>query len=475
MGDPRSSDEARSSKNSERNGKDSHSRSSEKKKASSDKIRNKSPTAVARNQSALEYVINGSPAQQPGQDPQALRLDAPSTSRRSVDRTDAENPAGKVEKHRRRASKRSRSKSRRRSKDRHGKKSRRSSSSSSWSASSGVDSSSPRRGVTSTDFREFTAMIGNVLQQTAKGSNPEVKAHTPGAKSVQSIYTKVTTARASGPSPVADQGNPGTGQYTITELETVAFNSNGFEGGLSEAILPDSIENLIENDEYVDLHDLLYPNVKSFNMTVGGDNETPNLALKSSKRRKLTELEWCNAFDTFAIAYHKYYPSAFPGVLLYGKFIKRMMLKNRINWHYYDEVFRKERKARRMPWTVSRQDLFNNLLLEQPEAGPSGNGSFQKNRSFRDGKSQFNGRDSVQPGYCFAYNQTDGRCTKRDCTYKHRCEKCNERHPTYNHDRTTRRRSEDRRSDARRPNDRRRKRRSPPHPRQGGQVKAITN
>ena len=316
MGDPRSNEEARPSKTSDRNGKDAQSRPSEKKKGSSDKSRNRSPSADARNQSALDYVINGSPVQHSGQEPQALRLDAPSTSRRSEGRSDTENPDYKVEKHRGRSSKRPRSKSRQRSKDRHNKKSRRSYSSSSGSASSGDESSSPRRGITSADFREFTTMIGNVLQQTAKNPTQEGQARSQASNTVQSIYTKVTTARASGPSLVTDQENSGTGQYTITELETVSFKSNGFEGGLCEAILPDSIENLIGNDEYVDLHDLLYPNVKKFNMTVGGDNETPNLALKSSKRRKLTELEWCNAFDTYTIAYHKYYPSAFPGVLL---------------------------------------------------------------------------------------------------------------------------------------------------------------
>ena len=211
-------------------------------------------------------------------------------------------------------------------------------------------------------------------------------------------------------------------------------------GTLTPEILPEKLNQKIWNDQYVDFFDVLYPDHENYGISLRSREyrADPSVNVVTKKRRPLTELEWCRAFDQFMLTYLSKFPSSSKDLILYGTFIKDLMVM-KANWNFYDCAFRKGREAFKYSWCLLRQDLHFKAtnpsypLFNDPRTPPAPRGSFQQSYggNHASGPKQPYG---VPPGYCFAFNTSGKRCSNgSECSYKHQCPKCQGNHPGYLH------------------------------------------
>ena len=150
--------------------------------------------------------------------------------------------------------------------------------------------------------------------------------------------------------------------------------------------------------KYIELHDLLYPNVKpSYGMSMRDQNNQHQIMLTPKNRRLLSEVEWGMAFDIFIAVYTQKFPQQLSALLTYSAHIKDLM-KFKTNWRYYDEEYRRSREFNPHSWLVMRQDL--ELRAFRTEYNPNGY-SYAASRV----KSSEEIFMTIPKGYCFAYHR----------------------------------------------------------------------
>ena len=134
------------------------------------------------------------------------------------------------------------------------------------------------------------------------------------------------------------------------------------------------------------------------------------------KTENLAEAEWGSAWDDFTAIYTQKYPEQLNDLITYGKTVKEFMRLGQ-NWQYYDSNFRIDREYTKCSWAALRVDL-------QINASKSNFRSQSTNKSYQ--------QNSKTPtGYCFDYHNISQRCTFQNCTYKHTCPTCDQRHPMF--------------------------------------------
>ena len=174
--------------------------------------------------------------------------------------------------------------------------------------------------------------------------------------------------------------------------------------------------------KYIELHDLLYPNIKpSYGMSMRDQDSQHQILLTPKNRRLLSEVEWGMAFDIFIAVYTQKFPQQLSALLTYSAHVKDLM-KFKTNWRYYDEEYRRSREFNPHSWLVVRQDLeLRAFRTNYHPDGYSYTASYEKSSVGR----------SIPKGYCFAYHKRGQRCLSKDCKYKHQCPKCHDNHPLY--------------------------------------------
>ena len=246
------------------------------------------------------------------------------------------------------------------------------------------------------------------------------------------------------PPPPAPVPSTSRAAYGSSEYEPVfvpSHTDSAFSSGtLTPEILPEKLNQKIWNDQYVDFFDVLFPDHENYGISLRSREyrADPSVNVVTKKRRPLTELEWCRAFDQFMLTYLSKFPSSSKDLILYGTFIKDLMVM-KANWNFYDCAFRKGREAFKYSWCLLRQDLHFKAtnpsypLFNDPRTPPAPRGSFQQSYggNHASGPKQPYG---VPPGYCFAFNTSGKRCSNgSECSYKHQCPKCQGNHPGYLH------------------------------------------
>ena len=189
---------------------------------------------------------------------------------------------------------------------------------------------------------------------------------------------------------------------------------------------PLELQTKIINDEFVDFHDILFPDSASKFILSFQPNNSPML-IKDSKRRDLSENQWNKAFAEFSAIYAKAHPSAVSDLFTYQKRILYLM-ERKANWHYFDVQFRKDKQIAKSSWTDPRSDLYLDCLLQT--SSPSVAHSIPRSLNPSDSP-----RPKIPYGFCFSYNSPNVRCHSIPCNFKHVCPTCSQKHPLYLHDR----------------------------------------
>ena len=183
--------------------------------------------------------------------------------------------------------------------------------------------------------------------------------------------------------------------------------------------IPERVKEKIWQNKYIELADLLPSDRQSYTLQIYNDSDTPSLNFEPKKRRRLTEAEWIRAFDIYIAIYIDKYPDAANALLTYTHNVQNIMAAGG-DWQHYDSKFRQEREFSLVSWYTVRPDLEIQ--------------AFRPNRTFREKfPPKFNGQSQqrLPRGYCYDYHSRGTRCTRRSCSYKHTCPKCDQPHPVY--------------------------------------------
>ena len=154
------------------------------------------------------------------------------------------------------------------------------------------------------------------------------------------------------------------------------------------------------------------------------DDGNPNLRLLRHPRRPLTEKQWASAFDEFLAIHCLKFPNDLIPLLSYGKYIKTLM-QTGYNWSLYDREFRRIREESLCEWDHIHLDLQLIATKTPMKSEPS---AYDSRSSLRPSFSTSNINRSPT---CFLYNSEGKRCFRSNCSYRHACSSCSNRHPVY--------------------------------------------
>ena len=205
---------------------------------------------------------------------------------------------------------------------------------------------------------------------------------------------------------------------------------------VSEKLLRD-----IWNDKYVDFYDLLDKDLPAFTATLDPRKGKAGLTFEPAEKQKISYLEWIQAFGIFKACYlRKFEGDAYSkkelaqvaqDLIAYELSIHNLKDLN-LDWYFYDQKFRKERKAARYSFSYPRPDLWaqasaRSLKLQERRQDQAGTSQHLGSQKFRPSS-------EVPPGYCFSFHEKGKRCNPLyKCTFKHWCYICNSSkpHPAY--------------------------------------------
>ena len=308
-------------------------------------------------------------------------------------------------------------------------------------------SSSPRRPATPPvdgDQQDDLRATVHTLQQTVAGLTTVVA-------DISSKLDRATNGPASGPSqnhPLDEGSGAGTdtgmgnnegeqqgSQHIINALFTPPQDrplllSAGVAAGEH---LPDRVKSKIWAHKYVDFLDIVDPLHEQNNYTMalqttGHPTGHPTLSFTPKRKRVITENEWAAAWDDFLAVYLVKYPQEISDLLTYGKQIKEMMRAG-LNWRFYDRQFRVARESTRCSWAAVRVDLQLNAVLQANLSPPFR--QQHKNYNTNTNPLQYRPTSRIPPGFCYKYHTPAEYCNTNNCQYKHRCPKCDRKHPLY--------------------------------------------
>ena len=193
--------------------------------------------------------------------------------------------------------------------------------------------------------------------------------------------------------------------------------------------LPDSINEKIRLEKYVDFFDIFFPDNDDYHTRTDIEQLLVQSLVKK-KRRPLTYPEWQSAFYKFTGVYLGFYPHLAQQLNAYGDFINWLQLHH-YNWAMYDANFRKDRETARTPWTYRRADLQTDAALYSRRLAYGQAGGHEE--KFRHQNSN-NSSSPWKVGYCIRYNKQDTSCPNRSgCQWKHACTICDGKHPHFRH------------------------------------------
>ena len=188
--------------------------------------------------------------------------------------------------------------------------------------------------------------------------------------------------------------------------------------------LSDKLKKKIWRHKYVDFHNILYPNQEeSLQLALNTNNSKNTAALEftTKKKRKLTEREWCLAFDDFVAIYIRKHPEEMQDLMSYSKFVKKLMAAGD-NWLHYDYKFRVDREHSLCNWSHIRIDLQIDAARYKAPSPELGNSY----------KSRLPHSGPVPKGFCFHYHAKNSVCRKgRTCSFRHNCPRCSALHPAF--------------------------------------------
>ena len=189
-----------------------------------------------------------------------------------------------------------------------------------------------------------------------------------------------------------------------------------FTGGLRLGDhLPMNIKQKIWEDKFIEFANILDPDAtESYSLSINNANQ-PTLCLTPKQKKFLSETEWTMAFDTYVAVYVQKHPEQLQDLLTYGNTIRRMMASGQ-SWWYYDKQFRLAREYSHCSWATVRVDLYMQ------------NNSTNK-RTFQQKFQEYPSR--IPTGYCFKFHQKLKKCFNRNCSFNHKCPRCDRPHPAY--------------------------------------------
>ena len=155
---------------------------------------------------------------------------------------------------------------------------------------------------------------------------------------------------------------------------------------------------------------------------------------------------WEEAFDTYTSVYVTTATSLKRAIKLAQDMLSykhniRSMYKSNHNWSGYDRHFRRLRELDNAPWNALRPDLHVQYCMNKTSKQNDYPSSSYSSYSYQPNQGQSGGNYKslktaegfqVPYGYCAAFHSKFQRCDKgQECPYKHRCPKCNNRHPIH--------------------------------------------
>ena len=194
-------------------------------------------------------------------------------------------------------------------------------------------------------------------------------------------------------------------------------------------------------NKFVEFSDLLpeygLPENKEYAFKVKDSGKSTTL-VKQKHKRNLNIFEWLKAFDIYASVYIDRAKSAeevkslTKALLTYKRNMQDLKDKG-YDWVAYDRHFRKKQEVKLRSWA----SLSSSLMLFYAGGNRGNNRSF---RNFARGQpfrrkyqqDQEGHRTRIPKGYCFSYHNKNNFCSRKDCSYKHQCFKCERGdHPAY--------------------------------------------
>lgn len=203
--------------------------------------------------------------------------------------------------------------------------------------------------------------------------------------------------------------------YNWQQLASTSSSSSNLMGSASVgSAITTEIKTKIITDKFVNFHQLITPAADDDAYRLGIDNTSGSPAVKfiPNKPKILNEANWLRAFDEFMAVYLTGHPTETMSLLSYAKHIKAMM-RNKDNWRYYDEQFRREREENKYSFATIRVDLMF-------QATKTDSQQTQETKNL-----------STPNGYCYKFHSENERCENRNCMYKHSCFRCHRKHPAY--------------------------------------------
>ena len=194
------------------------------------------------------------------------------------------------------------------------------------------------------------------------------------------------------------------------------------------AELSAKLKNKIWADEFVDFIDLTHPVQQRPQQVSVQSGETHQVIsiMPQSRGRQISSIDqWTSALLVFGAVYTQRFPQSAPGIFKYAEIVRDIALTGPpFAWRQYDAHFRTLRQTdpSSFPWAQPRWDLFFKYMYAKHIQGGSGRAPFAfPNQAARRPQ-------PFQTGFCWLY-QKGGKCSTRNCRYKHLCSKCQAPHP----------------------------------------------
>lgn len=211
------------------------------------------------------------------------------------------------------------------------------------------------------------------------------------------------------------------------ESDSLASSDKAFVVGPGHAPIPAKLVKKITNGEFVELADLLSPNLRAV------DQEPQTFLdgkLLVSKKRRLVEiadiLTWTEAFTIFQMVLCTFHPHRWPDLSKYKLLIIQTARKSPGQaWLEYDLAFRKDAAATgAADWSKMNLDLYNFHLRSPAPPTSSLPSSVSASTSVAP-----NWENRARPPHCSSWNR--GRCLWPfgNCRFRHICSSCNGDHP----------------------------------------------
>ena len=205
-----------------------------------------------------------------------------------------------------------------------------------------------------------------------------------------------------------------------------ALSQGGYNLGASTRTLSLGIDSKIKAkiwaDQFIEFRTLLKEQTAKFETSdnatrmIFEEDENGIFKLQKSKTISMTTLDrWFEAFFIFVSIYTEKKPDAAPDLMKYGNTIRKLNKRAGLEAAmFYDRQFRliKEDLGQGLSFGVTHFEIYHEALA-------MGLGKVSKALPFQAKRSK------VQKT-CFAFNS--GSCFRKQCTYKHVCQKCGGQH-----------------------------------------------